>query len=79
MSAYCGPGRLGARLGIGPGLNGLMVGEESGLLVLDDSLRPQVGISTRIGITRGATLPLRYHAVDSRCVTQRGRTRKGPA
>jgi DNA-3-methyladenine glycosylase len=77
-ATYCGPGRLGARLGVAPGLNGSMLGEESGLFVLDDCLRPQVGISTRIGITRGAALLLRYHAVDSRCVTHRGRTRKGP-
>ncbi len=67
----CGPGRVGAALGVGPGLDGARLGEESGVVVLDDGSRPEVGASTRIGISRGCSLPLRYHSVNSRCVTTR--------
>lgn len=70
-ASCCGPGRVGAALKIGPHLNGLPLGERSGLFVLDDGSRPQVGMTTRIGISRGATLPLRYYASQSICVTRR--------
>jgi DNA-3-methyladenine glycosylase len=77
-SVSCGPGRVGKALGIHPGLNGLPLGEESGLVVLDDGLRPEVGIATRVGISRGEALPLRYYMVGSKYVTRWRATRGGP-
>jgi DNA-3-methyladenine glycosylase len=65
----CGPGRIGRILGIHPSMNGLPLGEASGLWVLDDGSRPQVSIATRIGISQGKALPLRYYMVGSRYVT----------
>jgi 3-methyladenine DNA glycosylase Mpg len=50
-------------------MNGLPLGEASGLWVLDDGSRPQVSIATRIGISQGKALPLRYYMVGSRYVT----------
>ncbi len=69
-ASCCGPGRVGAALDIGPGLNGLPLGPGSAVYVVDDGRRPQVGITTRVGITRGAALPLRYYACGSTCVTR---------
>ncbi len=74
----CGPGRVGKALGVQPALNGLALGEASGLFVVDDGARPNVGVTTRIGISRGDTLPLRYYSLDSRYVTRRSATRGGP-
>ena len=74
---WCGPGRVGAALRVHLGMNGLALGEESGVFVIDDRYRPHVGLTTRIGITRGAGLPLRYYAVGSRCVTGRPATPSG--
>jgi len=74
----CGPGRVGKALGVHPSLNGLPLGEASGLFILDDGTRPAVGVTTRIGISRGDTLPLRYYSLDSKCVTRRSATRGGP-
>jgi DNA-3-methyladenine glycosylase len=65
----CGPGRVGRSLGIHPGLNGLPLGEASGLVILDDDFKPKVGVAPRIGISRGRSLPLRYYMVGSRYVT----------
>jgi DNA-3-methyladenine glycosylase len=75
--SYCGPGLLGAALGVRPELNGLALGPESGLYIIDDGSRPRVGITTRVGITQGAALPLRYYASDSRCVTRRSAIQGG--
>ena len=75
---FCGPGRVGKALGIHPGLNGLPLGEASGLFILDDGTRPGVRVTTRIGISRGDTLPLRYYSPDSNCVTRRSATKGGP-
>ena len=75
--SYCGPGRLGAALGIRPELSGLPLGPESGVYVIDDGSRPRVGITTRVGITQGAALPLRYYASDSACVTRRSAIQGG--
>ncbi len=76
--SLCGPGRVGKALGVHPGLNGLTLGEASGLFVLDDGGRPEVGVATRIGITRGEKLPLRYYSLFSKCITKRAVTTKGP-
>jgi DNA-3-methyladenine glycosylase len=77
MSA-CGPGRVGSTLGAHPGLNGLPLGPDSGLFVLDDGARPEVGVATRIGISRGEALLLRYYLRGSACVTRRSVAKKGP-
>lgn len=74
----CGPGRVGKALGIHPGLNGLPLGLSSGLFILDDGTRPELGIDTRIGISRGAALPLRYYSLGSNCVSRRSVTRRRP-
>ena len=74
----CGPGRVGKVLGISPGLNGMPLGEASGLFVIDDGSTPDVGTATRIGISRGAGLPLRYYHRESKCVTGWSATRGGP-
>jgi DNA-3-methyladenine glycosylase len=76
--SHCGPGRLGAALAIGPGLNGASLGNESGLFVVDDGFKEEVCVDARIGISRGAALPLRYYSRGSRCVTRRSATRGGP-
>jgi DNA-3-methyladenine glycosylase len=69
--SVCGPGRVGKSLAIHPGLNGLPLGEASGLYVVDDGTRAEVGMATRIGISRGVALPLRYYLRGSNCVTGR--------
>lgn len=65
----CGPGRIGQALGLHLGLNGLDLGEPSGLYVLDDGRRPTVGRTTRVGISRGDRLRLRYFMDGSRYVS----------
>ena len=65
----CGPGVVGRELGVDLGLAGLALGEESGVYVLDDGERPSVVLSTRIGISRGVALPLRYCTKDSEYVS----------
>ena len=78
LGSLCGPGRVGAALQIRPGLNGAFLGDGSGLYVVDDGFATVVDVDTRIGISRGAALPLRYHARGSKCVTRRSGTREGP-
>lgn len=73
----CGPGRVGGALGLGLGLNGLALGEASGLFVIDDGTTPEVGRTARIGISRGDRLPLRYYMIGSSYVTQAARTTGG--
>lgn len=73
----CGPGRVGQALGLCLGLNGRPLGEESGLYVLDDDLRPEVGCTTRVGISKGSSLPLRYFLVGSAYVTGLRRITRG--
>lgn len=72
----CGPGRVGRSLGIGPSLDGRRLGGESGLMVIDDGFVAEVGVATRIGISRGAELPLRYYMLGNRPVTRGGRRRR---
>ena len=61
----CGPGRVGQALALHMGLNGLSLGEESGLYIIDEGVSPLVRCTTRIGISQGSELPLRYHMADS--------------
>ena len=67
--ATCGPGRVGRVLGIRPEMSGLALGEESGVFVLDDGARPEVGRTARIGISQGEELPLRHYMVGSRYIS----------
>lgn len=65
----CGPGRVGKALGVHVGLNGLPLGPESGFFIVDDDARPRVRCATRVGISRGSELPLRYYMVESAYVS----------
>ncbi|MCL4367666.1 MAG: DNA-3-methyladenine glycosylase [Actinobacteria bacterium] len=65
----CGPGRVGQALGLHLGLDGLPLGPASGVRILDDGSRPALACGTRIGISRGENMPLRYFAADSPYVT----------
>ena len=73
----CGPGRVGQALGLGLELNGLALGEASGLFIIDDGAAPDVGRAARIGISRGDRLPLRYYMIGTTYVTQAARTMGG--
>jgi len=64
-----GPGRVGQALALELGLNGLPLGAASGLFVIDDGRRSEVGCTTRIGISQGHQLLLRYYMVGSAYVT----------
>lgn len=72
-----GPGRVGQALGLHLGLNGLALGEESGLYMIDDGVVPEVTCSARIGISQGADLPLRFYATDNDQVTRGARAAGG--
>lgn len=73
----CGPGRVGQALGLRLELNGLPLGERSGLFVIDDGIRPQIGVTTRVGISQGEALPLRYYMEGTRYLTRAPRTIRG--
>lgn len=70
----CGPGRVGEALGLRLDLNGLPLGKASGLFVVDDGARPRVGVATRIGISRGDGLLLRYYMQGSKFISRAPRT-----
>ena len=57
-----GPGRLAMALSIDLSLNGLDLCEPDDLFLADDGTAPEIGISTRIGLTKAADLPLRFYA-----------------
>ena len=64
-----GPGLVGRSLGIGLELSGLPLGERSGVFVLDDGVRPEVGRAKRVGISQGADLALRHYLMGSSYVS----------
>lgn len=66
----CGPGRVGRALGLRLDLDGLLLGGASGLYVIDDGARPDIGVATRVGISRGEELLLRYYMRGSRFVSR---------
>ncbi|MBN1628478.1 MAG: DNA-3-methyladenine glycosylase [Thermoleophilia bacterium] len=73
----CGPGRVGQALGLHLDLDSLPLGEESGVFILDDGAHPEIACTTRIGISRGASLPLRYYLAGSRYVSTAGHISRG--
>jgi len=64
-----GPGRVGKALDIGLAMSGLPLGPESGVFLLDDGVKREVGRTTRVGISQGGQLLLRYYAIGSRYVS----------
>ncbi|NLE10718.1 MAG: DNA-3-methyladenine glycosylase [Actinobacteria bacterium] len=75
----CGPGRVGQALGLRMELNGLPLGDQSGVFILDDGARPGLGCTTRVGVSRGASLPLRFYLAGSEYVSGHRRLSRGEA
>ncbi len=77
-----GPGRVGQALGAGLEWNGLPLGPASGVVLLDDGVRPPVERTARIGISRATELPLRFIVPGSRFLSRPPRrgepVREGP-
>lgn len=69
----CGPGRVGQALGLSLDHDGLPLGDETGLRVIDDGRIPCVQVDSRIGLSKGSELPLRFLAADSRYVSRRSK------
>jgi DNA-3-methyladenine glycosylase len=66
-----GPGRVGQALGLDRSWNGRALGRASGICVLDDGTTVDVARTTRVGISVGAELPLRY-ILDGSAYVSRG-------
>ena len=57
-----GPGNLCRAFAIGSACDGADLAAGAGLWLADDGVRPEVGVSPRIGITKSAELELRFYA-----------------
>ncbi len=64
-----GPGNLCRALAIGRDLDGLDFDSDRRLMLGDDGCTPEIGSSTRIGITRAVELPHRFYLRGSRAVS----------
>ncbi|HEV3086708.1 MAG TPA: DNA-3-methyladenine glycosylase [Candidatus Elarobacter sp.] len=64
-----GPGNLCRALAIGPQFDGADLTASGELWLADDGVRPKIGVSTRIGITKAAHEPLRFYARGSASVS----------
>lgn len=65
-----GPGRVGQALGLDRSWNGRALGRASGICVLEDGTIVDVARTTRVGISIGAELSLRYILPGSECVSR---------
>jgi DNA-3-methyladenine glycosylase len=57
-----GPGNLCRAFAIGPALNGEDLARSPALWLADDGGVAEIGVSTRIGLTKAADAPLRFYA-----------------
>lgn len=73
----CGPGRVGQALGLHLGMNGLPLGEASGLYTIDDGAVPEIARTARVGISQGDHLPLRFYMTGNAYVTHGARRMGG--
>jgi DNA-3-methyladenine glycosylase len=69
-----GPGRVGQALGLDLSWNGRPLGVEYGLMLLDDTTRPSVRRTPRVGVSAGGDLPLRYILPGSTYLSGKGRS-----
>ena len=74
-----GPGRVGQALGLTLDMDGLPLGVPSGLFIIDDGYTCTIKTDTRVGISKGEGLPLRFFAADNSFVTQRRPRSGGPS
>jgi DNA-3-methyladenine glycosylase len=65
-----GPGRVGQALGLELTMNGLALGRDSGLWVLDEGRGVPVAVTPRVGISQGKEMPLRFHLSGNRHVSR---------
>ncbi|HEY5530251.1 MAG TPA: DNA-3-methyladenine glycosylase [Thermoleophilia bacterium] len=72
-----GPGRVGQALGLDLSIDGLPLGTASGVALLDDGERPPVGSSSRVGISEGTELQLRFYWEGSGYLSRGGKLRRG--
>ena len=75
-----GPGKLCAALGIGPHHNGIRL-QDPPLMITRGITYPDdaIAIGPRIGITKAADWPLRWHVAESECVSVKARAKgQGP-
>lgn len=72
-----GPGRVGQALGLDLSLDGLPLGNTSGIYILDDAARPIVTRSSRVGISQAKELQLRFCEEGSQYLSRGGKRRRG--
>ena len=72
-----GPGRVGQALGLDLSIDGLPLGTACGVALLDDGEKPPVGSSSRVGISEGTELQLRFYWKGSGYLSRGGKLRRG--